>query len=171
MFSGRVVYILGSLQLQLGVTGIVPVYAIPLQNKTGSCPVLVRSGLLPSPVIFREDSSEELALETSRRFEKRLSLCCPKPRLSNLTLGSLTRHTPRSPSGSLLPKRWRAAQGAISQLPTFKGVWRSSAYFVQVRVMHTTSGQYPGHHRPSDDNPVTHRLGTTPACPPPTAPS
>jgi hypothetical protein len=55
--------------------------------------------------------------------------------------------------------------------PTFKGVWRSSAYFVQLRVMHTTSGQYPGHHRPSDDNPVTHRRGTTPACPPPTAPS
>ena len=50
MFSGRVVYILGSLQLQLGVTGIVPVYAIPLQNKTGSYPVLVRSGLLPSRV-------------------------------------------------------------------------------------------------------------------------
>ena len=23
--------------------------------------------------------------------------------------------------------------------PTFKGVWRSSAYFVQLRVMHTTS--------------------------------
>src|SRR5207247_3348518 len=56
-------------------------------------------------------------------------------------------------------------------LPTFKGVWRSSAYFVQLGVTHTTSGQDPGHHRPSDDDPAAHRLGETPSCPPPTAPS
>src|SRR6266568_7669609 len=48
--------------------------------------------------------------------------------------------------------------------PTFKGVWCSSAYFVQLGVTHTTSGQYQGHHRLSDDDPVAHRLGETPSC-------
>lgn len=53
--------------------------------------------------------------------------------------------------------------------PTFKGMWRSSTYFVRLGVTHTTSGQYPGHHRSSEDDPAAHRLGEPPSCPYPTA--
>src|SRR6266851_8713326 len=55
--------------------------------------------------------------------------------------------------------------------PTFKGVWHLSAYFEAWGVLHTTSGQYLGRHKPYHGDPATRGHGVPPETPPGSAPS